>query len=63
MKLREKIYKTIGKAKAESIMNEKQVHSRGFFLAALKNPSNLVVDDSTSAFLKSLQKNLLSHGN
>jgi hypothetical protein len=61
--LREQIYAMIGKAKVESIMNEKRARSREFFLAAIKNPNNRVVDDSTIAFLKSLQKNLPSHEN
>jgi hypothetical protein len=60
-KLREQIYARIGKAKVESIMNEKRARSRECFLAAIKNPSNRVVDDSTIIFLKSLQKKLPSH--
>jgi hypothetical protein len=61
--LREQIYAMIGKAKVESIMNGKRARSRECFLAAIKNPSNRVADDSTIAFLKSLQKNLPSHEN
>jgi hypothetical protein len=60
-KLREQIYAMIGKAKVESILNEKRARPRECFLDAVKNPSNRVVDDSTIVFLKSLQKNLPSH--
>jgi hypothetical protein len=60
-KLREQIYAMIGKGKVESKMIEMRARSRECFLDAIKNPSNRVVDNSTIAFLKSLQKNLPSH--
>jgi cell division protein FtsB len=57
-KLRTQIYSMIGQEKAESILTARKTRSDERFLSGLQDPKNRIVDDSTIAFLKSLQKQI-----
>jgi hypothetical protein len=57
-KLRKQIYAINGQEKAESILTARESRSDELFLSDLQDPSNRIVNDSTIAFLKSLQKHI-----
>jgi hypothetical protein len=57
LKLRTQVYAIIGQRKAERIMKTRKIRARERFTAGVMDPKNRILDDSTVAFLKSLQKN------
>jgi hypothetical protein len=59
-KLREHINTIIGHKKAEAVIEEGRERNREDFLAALMNPRNRVLNNSSLAFMRNLRKNLPS---
>jgi hypothetical protein len=59
-KLREEIYTKLGnRKKADSMVDPKASISTDQFIQELKGNKNLVVDDETKSFLKTLSKNAM----